>query len=99
MLTQSSPHDGVAALAVPALSAPTMPTPPTRVSVAAVARALLLIDMNDFSLYYSRALRTTVTLGRSLLDVSSSIQRVTLVRTPITWRWLSHTHSKFAADR
>ena len=47
---QESPHDGVAADAVPAVSAPAMPTPPTMVSVAAAASTLLLIDMNDSSL-------------------------------------------------
>ena len=49
-LMQDGPHDGVAADADPAVSAPAMPTPPTRVSVAAVASTLLLKDMNDSSL-------------------------------------------------
>src|ERR1700752_1839825 len=44
------PHDGVAALAVPALSPPAVPTPPTRVSVVAAASTLLLMDMDDSSL-------------------------------------------------
>ena len=39
------PHDGVAALAVPAVSAPAAPTPPTMVSVAAAASTLLLMDI------------------------------------------------------
>src|SRR6266852_9089355 len=47
---QVKPHDGVAALAVPAVSAPTVLTPPTRVSVAAAAKTLLLIDMDSSSL-------------------------------------------------
>src|SRR3984957_21005373 len=42
---QDQPHDGVAALAVPAVSAPAAPTPPTMVSVAAAASTLLLMDM------------------------------------------------------
>ena len=58
-LMQEAPHDGVAADAVPALSAPAMPTPPTMVSVAAAASTLLLMDMNDSSLEpRSRTLRT-----------------------------------------
>src|SRR5579872_3984 len=55
------PHDGVAALAGPALSTPAVPTPPTRVSVAAAASTLLLMDMGCSSLgTHSRALRTAV---------------------------------------
>src|SRR5580693_8039227 len=50
MLAQELPHDGVAADAEPAVSAPTTPTPPTKVSVAAAASTLLLKDMNDSSL-------------------------------------------------
>src|SRR6266852_8437334 len=46
---QVKPHDGVAAPAVPAVSAPAAPAPLTRVSVAAAARTLLLIDMDGFS--------------------------------------------------
>src|SRR5579859_3952127 len=54
------PHDGVAALAGPALSTPAVPTPPTRVSVVAAASTLLLMDMDDSSLgTCGRALRTT----------------------------------------
>src|SRR5271163_1131231 len=59
MSTQELPHDGVAALAVPAVSAPATPTPPTRVSVAAAASTLLLMDMDCSSLgTRSRTLRT-----------------------------------------
>src|SRR5579862_223651 len=43
---QAGPHDGVAALAEAAPSVPAAPTPPTRVSVAAAASTLLLMDMN-----------------------------------------------------
>jgi hypothetical protein len=58
MSMQELPHDGVAALAVPALSAPATPTPPTKVSVAATASTLLLMDMDRSSLgTHSRALR------------------------------------------
>src|SRR5215472_6620564 len=46
VLTQPGPHDGVPAAAGPAVSAPAMPTPPTRVSVAAAASTLLLMDIN-----------------------------------------------------
>src|ERR1700720_3862628 len=46
-LMQLLPHDGVAADAVPAVSAPAMPTPPTRVSVVAAASTLLLMDIDD----------------------------------------------------
>src|SRR5580693_626825 len=49
MSMQEPPHDGVAADAVPALSAPAAPTPPSRVSVAALARTLPLMDMNSSS--------------------------------------------------
>src|ERR1700723_2868082 len=60
MSIQELPHDGVAALAVPAVSAPVPPTPPTRVSVAAAASTLLLMDMERSSLgTRSRTLRTT----------------------------------------
>src|SRR5271170_2771184 len=45
MSTQEPPHDGVAADADPAVSVPAMPTPPTRVSVAATASTLLLMDI------------------------------------------------------
>src|SRR6202453_5536902 len=59
MSMQELPHDGVAALAVPAVSAPATPTPPTRVSVAAAASTLLLMDMDCSSLgTHSRTLRT-----------------------------------------
>src|SRR5580693_4456483 len=45
------PHDGVAALAVPAVvSTPAVPTPPTKASVVAAASTLLLMDMEDSSL-------------------------------------------------
>src|SRR6266700_2638165 len=47
MSMQWLPHDGVAA---PADSAATEPTPPTRVSVAAAAKTLLLMDMDSSSL-------------------------------------------------
>jgi hypothetical protein len=41
--------------------APTAPTPPTRVSVAAAAKTLLLMDMKQFlSWNHSRTLRTAV---------------------------------------
>jgi hypothetical protein len=40
------PHDGVAALAAPALTTAPVPTPPTRVSVAAAAKTFFLIDMD-----------------------------------------------------
>jgi hypothetical protein len=40
----------VAADAVPAVNMPAMPTPPTKVSVAAAAATLLLMDINDSSL-------------------------------------------------
>src|SRR5580693_6729777 len=43
---QEWPHDGVAALALPAVSAPAAPRPPTRVNVAAAASTLLLMDMD-----------------------------------------------------
>src|SRR6516225_1497120 len=49
-LTQRMPHDGVAAPAGSAVSAPAMPTPLTRVSVAAAASTLLLMDMGVSSL-------------------------------------------------
>src|SRR5580704_3244649 len=49
MLMHELPHDGVAALAVPAVSAPATPTPPTRVSVAAAASTLLLMDIGENS--------------------------------------------------
>src|SRR5580658_6433294 len=66
MSMQEPPHDGVAALAVPALSAPAMPTPPTKVSVAAVASTLLLMDMKQFlSWNHGRTLRTAVVLIRA----------------------------------
>ena len=56
---QEGPHDGVAADAVPAVSAPAAPTPLTRVSVAAAASTLLLMDMKIPLLEPpSRALRT-----------------------------------------
>ncbi|MGH3173394.1 MAG: hypothetical protein ACRDPF_05935 [Streptosporangiaceae bacterium] len=42
MSMQCLPHDGVAALA---LSAPTVPSPPTTVSAAVAARILLLMDI------------------------------------------------------
>src|ERR1700733_641911 len=60
MSTQELPHDVVAALAVPAVSAPATPTPPTRVSVAAAASTLLLMDMDGCSSLgaHNRALRT-----------------------------------------
>src|ERR1700732_3352248 len=60
MLMQELPHDGVAALAEPALSAPATPTPPTRVSVAAASSTLLLMDIGEVSSLgtRSRALRT-----------------------------------------
>src|SRR6516164_7099301 len=45
-LMQLGPHDGVPADAVPAVITPATPTPPTRVSVAAAASTLLLMDMN-----------------------------------------------------
>jgi hypothetical protein len=48
--TQVSPQDGVAALALTAVSAPTAPVPPTRVSVAAAANTLLLMDIESFLL-------------------------------------------------
>ncbi len=61
MLTQNVPHDGVAADAVPAVSAPVTATPPTMVSVAAAASTLLLMDIKQFpSWNHSRALRTAV---------------------------------------
>src|SRR5580700_10410675 len=47
---QAGPHDGVAADAVPALSTPAVPTPPTKASVAATESTLLLMDMDDSSL-------------------------------------------------
>ena len=47
MSMQLWPHDGVAA---PADTAATEPTPPTRVSVAAAAKTLLLMDMDSSSL-------------------------------------------------
>ena len=57
-LMQLPPHDGVAALAV---IAPMAPTPPTRVNVAAAAKTLLLMDMEQFlSRNPSRTLRTAV---------------------------------------
>ncbi len=57
-LIQAGPHDGVAALAENVLTAP---TPPTRVSVAAAAMTLLLMDMKQFpSWNHSRTLRTAV---------------------------------------
>src|SRR6266849_366591 len=46
MSTQEKLHDGVAALAD---IAPTAPTPPTRVSVAAAAKTLFLMDMDSSS--------------------------------------------------
>src|SRR3984957_10632216 len=49
MLMQELPHDGVAAAAPPAVSAPVTPTPPTRVSVAAAASTLLLMDIGENS--------------------------------------------------
>src|SRR5581483_11338869 len=52
---QLAPQDGVAALAD---MAPAAPTPPTRVSVAAAAKTLLLMDMEFLSRYLSRTLRT-----------------------------------------
>src|ERR1700723_1948679 len=55
MLMQEVPHDGVAADAPPAVSAPATPTPPTRVSVAAAASTLLLMDMNGSSRETSRS--------------------------------------------
>src|ERR1700722_10206047 len=61
MSIQELPHDGVAADAPPAVSAPATPTPPTRVSVAAAASTLLLMDINSSSLgTHSHALRTAV---------------------------------------
>src|ERR1700722_14804042 len=61
MSMQELPHDGVAADAPPAVSAPATPTPPTRVSVAAAASTLLLMDINSSSLgTHSHALRTAV---------------------------------------
>jgi hypothetical protein len=61
MLIQLNPHDGVAADAVPAVSAPVTATPPTIVSVAAAASTLLLMDIKQFpSWNHSRALRTAV---------------------------------------
>jgi hypothetical protein len=48
--TQLSPQDGVAALALPAVSAPIAPAPPTRVSVAVAAKTLLLMDIESSSL-------------------------------------------------
>jgi len=53
------PQDGVAAAAEPAVTAPATPTPPTRVSVAAVASTLLLMDIRNYSFLgtRSRALR------------------------------------------
>ena len=44
---QLLPHDGVAALAAPAVRAADAPTPPTRVSAAAAAKTLLLMDMKS----------------------------------------------------
>src|SRR5580658_3389287 len=68
MSMQEPPHDGVAALAVPALSAPAMPTPPTRVSVAAEASTLLLMDIKQVPLVeHSRTLRTAVALAPAAL--------------------------------
>src|ERR1700733_1107242 len=49
MSTQLWPHDGVAALAVPAVSVPARPAPPTMVSVAAAASTLVLMDMEGCS--------------------------------------------------
>jgi hypothetical protein len=70
MSIQLPPHDGVAAEAVPALSAPAMPTPPIKVSVAALASTLPLMDMKQFlSWNYSRALRTAVALAPAALGI------------------------------
>src|ERR1700722_5168461 len=50
MLRQELPHDGVAALAPPAVNVPMAPTPPIKVSVAAAASTLVLMDINGSSL-------------------------------------------------
>src|SRR5215472_15742302 len=61
VLRQDQPHDGVPAAAGPAVSALAAPTPPTRVSVAAAASTLLLMDIDGSSLgTHNRALRTAV---------------------------------------
>src|ERR1035437_10685616 len=58
MSTQIGPQDGVAALADVAATAP---APATRVSVAAAAKTLLLMDRGEFlSWNHSRTLRTAV---------------------------------------
>src|SRR5260370_32759384 len=73
MSMQCLPQDGVAAAAVPAVSAPAAPTPPTKVSVAAAASTLLLMDMDSSLLgTHSRTLRTAVAVGRRSARVGGS---------------------------
>src|SRR5271154_2482009 len=87
MSMQELPHDGVAADALPAVSAPATPTPPTRVSVAAAASTLLLMDMGEHSSLgtRSRTLRTAASSWPSVARVGCFPDRSARCRLAVAW--------------
>src|SRR5271170_6571679 len=87
MSIQELPQAGVAAAAVPAVSTPATPTPPTRVSVAAAASTLLLMDMGEHSSLgtRSRALRTAASSWPPVARVGLFPDRSARCRLAVAW--------------